>query len=133
LLQKSTFLEEIEVNLLQKVRRVLTAVVLGLVLALANVALAQPSFAASSQGSNQVGQEVSGYVESLQGKAQEIKGNLTGDREDQIRGKVRQAEGNIRLSQPNSDVAAKTQKAEQDIRVRQARPESAGNLHNVVQ
>jgi uncharacterized protein YjbJ (UPF0337 family) len=121
------------VNLLQKVRRVLTAVVLGLVLALANVALAQPSFAASSQGSNQVGQEVSGYVESLQGKAQEIKGNLTGDREDQIRGKVRQAEGNIRLSQPNSDVAAKTQKAEQDIRVRQARPESAGNLHNVVQ
>jgi uncharacterized protein YjbJ (UPF0337 family) len=133
LLQKSTFLEEIEVNLLQQVRRVLTAVVLGLVLTLANVALAQPSFAASSQGSNQVGQEVSGYVESLQGKAQEIKGNLTGDREDQIRGKVRQAEGNIRLSQPNSDVAAKTQKAEQDIRVRQARPESAGNLHNVVQ
>lgn len=119
-------------NLLQ-IRRIFTAVVLGLMLTLANVALVQPSFAASHQGSNPVGQEVSGYVESLQGKAQEIKGNLTGDREDQIRGKVRQAEGNIRLTQPNSDVAAKTQKAEQDIRARQARPESAGNLHNVVQ
>ncbi|MEP0868388.1 hypothetical protein NDA01_01070 [Trichocoleus desertorum AS-A10] len=130
---KTNFLEEIEVNLLQQIRRVLTAVVLGLVLTLANVALAQPSLAASSQGGNDVGQEVTGFVQSLQGKTQEIKGNLTGDREDQIRGKVRQAEGNIRLSQPNSDVGAKTQKAEQDIRARQARPESAGNLHNVVQ
>ncbi|MBD1862008.1 MULTISPECIES: CsbD family protein [Trichocoleus] len=120
-------------NLLQQIRRVLTAVVLGLVLTLANVAFAQPSLAASNQGGNEVGQEVTGFVQSLQGKTQEIKGNLTGDREDQIRGKVRQAEGNIRLSQPNSDVGAKTQKAEQDIRARQARPESAGNLHNVVQ
>lgn len=120
-------------NLLQKFRHALTAVALGLVLAFATIAFAQPSLAASSQGGNQVGQEVSGYVESLQGKAQEIKGNLTGDREDQIRGKVRQAEGNIRLSQPNSAVRAKTQKAEQDIRARQARPESAGNLHNVGQ
>ena len=120
-------------NLLQKFRHALTAVALGLVLAFATVAFAQPSLAASGQGGNKLGQEVSGYVESLQGKTQEIKGNLTGDREDQIRGKVRQAEGNIRLSQPNSDVRAKTQKAEQDIRARQARPESAGNLHNVVQ
>jgi uncharacterized protein YjbJ (UPF0337 family) len=121
------------VNLLQQIRRVLSAVVLGLVLTLTNVALAQPSFAASSQNSNELGQEVTGFVQSLQGKTQEIKGNLTGDREDQIRGKVRQAEGNIRLSQPHSDVAAKTQKAEKDIRARQARPEAAGNMRNVVQ
>jgi uncharacterized protein YjbJ (UPF0337 family) len=120
------------VSLFQQVRRVLIAVVLGLVLTLANVMSAQPSWAASSQ-TNELGEEVTGFVQSLQGKTQEMKGNLTGDREDQIRGKVRQAEGNIRLSQPNSDVAAKTQKAEQDIRARQARPESAGNLHNAVQ
>jgi len=119
------------VSLFQQVRKVLIAVVLGLVLTLANVMSAQPSWAASQ--TNELGEEVTGFVQSLQGKTQEIKGNLTGDREDQIRGKVRQAEGNIRLSQPNSDVAAKTQKAEQDIRARQARPESAGNLHNVVQ
>jgi uncharacterized protein YjbJ (UPF0337 family) len=121
------------VSLFQQVRKVLIAVVLGLVLSLANVVSVQPSWAASSQSNNELGEEVAGFVESLQGKTQEIKGNLTGDREDQIRGKVRQAEGNIRLTQPNSDVAAKTQKAEQDIRASQARPESAGNLHNVVQ
>jgi len=119
------------VSLLQHVRKVLIAVVLGLVLTLANGIGTQPSWAAASPRNNELGEEVTGFVQSLQGKTQEIKGNLTGDREDQIRGKVRQAEGNIRLSQPNSDVAAKTQKAEQDIRARQARPESAGNLHNV--
>ena len=119
-------------SLFQQVRKVFIAVVLGLVITLANVMSAQPSWAAASQ-TNELGEEVTGFVQSLQGKTQEIKGNLTGDREDQIRGKVRQAEGNIRLSQPNSDVAAKTQKAEQDIRARQARPESAGNLHNAVQ
>jgi uncharacterized protein YjbJ (UPF0337 family) len=119
------------VNLIQQVRKVFIAVVLGLVLTLGHGVSAQPSWASVSQNNSELGEEVTGFVQSLQGKTQEIKGNLTGDREDQIRGKVRQAEGNIRLSQPNSDVAAKTQKAERDIRARQARPESAGNLHNV--
>jgi hypothetical protein len=58
LLQKSVFLKEIEVSLLQQVRKVLIAVVLGLVLTFANVVSAQPSWAASSQHNNELGEEV---------------------------------------------------------------------------
>lgn len=121
-------------NLIQKTRKFLATLALVLVLAVAALGsfMTQPSFATSlnsdravstqtDRTTNQFGQQVKGSVEKAQGKTQELYGNVTGDREAQVKGKTKQAEGGIRTTQPNSNVGAKTIKAERDIRARQAR------------
>ena len=79
-----------------------------------------------------LGDKLKGSVEKASGKVQETVGNITGDRETQIEGKVKQAEGGIR-SVPSdfggnktdrltqAEIEGKTQQAESNIRRYQAR------------
>lgn len=120
-------------QILQQLRSFLAVAFLVLVLFVATVGSGAPSSAnpvnserTGAQQTAELGQKVKGTAQNIQGKATEITGNITGDRSTQIRGKATQAEGNIRVSQPNSDITAKSRKAEQDIRQRQARPQRGG-------
>lgn len=120
-------------KMVQHLRRFLASAFLVLVLVIATLGSGAPSSARTltsertgAQETAELGQKVKGTTQNIQGKATEVTGNITGDRETQIRGKATQAEGNIRVSQPNSNITAKSRKAEQDIRQRQARPQSGG-------
>ena len=122
-------------TIIQQIRRILAVAFLVLVLIVATLGSAEPSSAntvnsgrSGAQATAELGQKVKGSTQNIQGKAEEIRGNITGDREAQIRGKAKQAEGNIRVSQPNSDITRKTAKAERDIRQRQARPGRSTNV-----
>ena len=79
-----------------------------------------------------LGQQVKATSEKATGKVQETIGNVTGDRETQIEGKVKQAEGNIRANPSDFggnktdklsewEIEGKTQQAESNIRRYQAR------------
>ena len=77
-----------------------------------------------------LGNEVKASVKKAQGKVQETYGNVTGDREAQIEGKVNQAEGAIRTTQGGLewDIEGKTRQAENNIRRYQARDGKPDNL-----
>lgn len=88
--------------------------------------------------------QVKGSLQQAGGKVQESVGNLTGDRETQIEGKVKQAEGDIRTTpsdpgghptadNPEAVVVGKTQQAESNIRRFQARDPDKTDLRNTFQ
>jgi len=73
----------------------------------------------------------------IEGKIQETMGNLSGDREMQIEGKVKQAEGDIRSAVPRkpseSELERKIQQAESNIRRYQSPDRKAVNLKDALQ
>jgi uncharacterized protein YjbJ (UPF0337 family) len=78
-----------------------------------------------------------GAPEKIEGKARQTVGNFTGDRELQIEGKVKQAEGNIRASDPSNpseaEIEGKTQQAESNIRRYQTSEHKSTDLKNALQ
>ncbi|MBE9009216.1 CsbD family protein [Pseudanabaenaceae cyanobacterium LEGE 13415] len=84
-----------------------------------------------------LGNKVKGTVEQVQGKTQEAVGNLSGDRETQIRGKVKQAEGQIRSvpggANSEAEVIGKSQQAESNIRRYQSDERQTSNPIDAIQ
>jgi uncharacterized protein YjbJ (UPF0337 family) len=78
-----------------------------------------------------------GSLQKFQGKLKETVGNLQGDREAQVQGKVKQAEGTIRssdLTNPDeAEIAAKTKQAETNIRQYQTSERQADNIKDALQ
>jgi uncharacterized protein YjbJ (UPF0337 family) len=78
-----------------------------------------------------------GSLQKFEGKLKETVGNLQGDREGQIQGKVKQAEGTIRssdLTNPDeAEIAAKTKQAESNIRQYQTSERQADNIQDALQ
>ncbi len=78
-----------------------------------------------------------GTTQKIEGKVQETIGNLNGDRETQIEGKVKQAEGDIRASVPRkpseAELERKIQQAESNIRRYQSSDRKAVNLKDALQ
>jgi uncharacterized protein YjbJ (UPF0337 family) len=78
-----------------------------------------------------------GSLQKFEGKLKETVGNLQGDREAQIQGKVKQAEGTIRssdLTNPDeAEIAAKTKQAETNIRQYQTSERQADNIKDALQ
>jgi uncharacterized protein YjbJ (UPF0337 family) len=104
--------------------------------------LAQPVIPASSQ---LVATNIfKAAIEKAEGKVQETVGNIKGDREAQIEGKVKQAEGDIR-SVPSdargnptariseAEIKSKTFQAESNIRRFQSPDRKATNLKDALQ
>jgi uncharacterized protein YjbJ (UPF0337 family) len=77
-----------------------------------------------------------GSLQKFEGKLKETVGNLQGDREAQIQGKVKQAEGTIRssdLTNPDeAEIAAKTEQAETNIRQYQTTEHRANNIKDAL-
>ncbi len=77
-----------------------------------------------------------GAIEKAEGKVQQVIGNLKGDREAQIAGKVKQAEGNIRATDPSNpseaEIEGKTQQAESNIRRYQTPDHKSSNLKDAL-
>lgn len=77
-----------------------------------------------------------GSLQKFEGKLKETVGNLQGDRETQIQGKVKQAEGTIRssdLTNPDeAEIAAKTKQAETNIRQYQTTERQADNIKDAL-
>jgi uncharacterized protein YjbJ (UPF0337 family) len=77
-----------------------------------------------------------GSLQKFEGKLKETVGNLEGDREAQIQGKVKQAEGTIRssdLTNPDeAEIAEKTKQAESNIRQYQTTEHQADNIKDAL-
>lgn len=104
-------------NSFQQVIRLCASVVLVFFLALSNLNLA---FSTPTIAEVSAGNKVKGTLERAEGKTQQAIGNLTGDREAQIEGKVKQAEGQLRSvpggANSEDEIIGKTQQAESNIR-----------------
>jgi uncharacterized protein YjbJ (UPF0337 family) len=78
-----------------------------------------------------------GSLQKFEGKLKETVGNLQGDREAQVQGKVKQAEGTIRssdLTNPDeAEIATKTKQAEASIRQYQTSDRQADNIKDALQ
>ena len=112
-------------NIIRLIRQVL--IVTTLINGLSAMALAPIATANTN-----LGEQIKATTEKASGKVQETIGNITGDRETQIEGKVKQAEANIRAFPSDfgghktdrlseSEIVGKTQQAESNIRRYQAR------------
>jgi uncharacterized protein YjbJ (UPF0337 family) len=77
-----------------------------------------------------------GSLQKFEGKLKETVGNLQGDREAQIAGKVKQAEGTIRssdLTNPDeAEIADKTKQAAANIRQYQTTEHQADNIKDAL-
>ncbi len=77
-----------------------------------------------------------GSLQKFEGKLKETVGNLQGDREAQVQGKVKQAEGTIRssdLTNPDeAEITAKTKQAETNIRQYQTSERRADNIKDAL-
>lgn len=111
-----------DMKLLQRVSQVLLVSFLMVIIAIGNVgaAFANTVEAGSvyiADNSVGLGNKVKGTVQKAQGKAEETYGNFTGDRDTQVEGKAKQAEGEIRITQPGSEseIEGKAKQAENNI------------------
>ena len=76
-----------------------------------------------------------GTAEKVEGKIQETFGNLKGDREQQVRGKVKQTEGAIRSApgmKSEAEIRDQTKQVEGNVRQYQTEDRQAGNLQNAL-
>ena len=120
-------------NIIRLIRQSLIVISLVLTLTFANgVSVMALSLNSLATANVNLGQQVKATSEKATGKVQETIGNVTGDRETQIEGKVKQAEGNIRANPSDFggnktdklsewEIEGKTQQAESNIRRYQAR------------
>jgi uncharacterized protein YjbJ (UPF0337 family) len=77
-----------------------------------------------------------GTAEKVEGKIQETFGNLKGDREHQVRGKVKQAEGAIRSApgmRSEAEIRDQTKQVEGNVRKYQTDDRQAGDLKDALQ
>jgi uncharacterized protein YjbJ (UPF0337 family) len=130
-------LEGICMKLIQPASKLLLILALGIFLTFTNPVnvLAQSIDASQSkiylaEVNPDLGNKVKGNLQKAQGKTQETLGNISGDREDQVEGKAKQAEGEIRITQggSESEIEGKFRQAENNIRRYQARDAKASNL-----
>lgn len=145
----ANFLEFALMRLIAQIRQILIATTLVVVLTFTNAVsvLAQPLSISPSEiqvATTDLGQQAKASAKKVEGKVQETVGNVTGDRETQIEGKVKQAEGDIRavpsdgFGNPTdklseTEIEGKTQQAESNIRRFQARDGKATNLKEALQ
>ena len=112
-------------NTIRLIRQVLIVTTLMLTLTFANGVSAMALEPIATANTN-LGEQIKATTEKASGKVQETIGNITGDRQTQIEGKVKQAEGNIRAVPSDfgghktdrlseSEIAGKTQQAESNI------------------
>jgi uncharacterized protein YjbJ (UPF0337 family) len=76
-----------------------------------------------------------GTAEKVEGKIQETFGNLKGDREQQVRGKVKQAEGAIRSApgmKSEAEIRDQTKQVEGNVRKYQTDERQAGDLQDAL-
>jgi uncharacterized protein YjbJ (UPF0337 family) len=76
-----------------------------------------------------------GTAEKVEGKIQETFGNLKGDRENQVRGKVKQAEGAIRSApgmKSEAEIRDQTKQVEGNVRKYQTDDRQAGDLKDAL-
>jgi uncharacterized protein YjbJ (UPF0337 family) len=77
-----------------------------------------------------------GTAEKVEGKIQETFGNLKGDREHQVRGKVKQAEGAIRSApgmRSEAEIRDQTKQVEGNVRKYQTEERQASDLKDALQ
>ena len=136
-------------RLITRIRQILIATTLMVILTFANAidVLAQPlsmSFSNIHLATTDLGQQAKASAKKIEGKVQETVGNITGERETQIEGKVKQAEGDIRavpsdgFGNPSDklsevEIEGKTQQAESNIRRFQSPDNKATNLKEALQ
>ncbi|OKH47276.1 hypothetical protein NIES2101_23705 [Calothrix sp. HK-06] len=109
-------------KLVKRASQFLLVAFLAVIIAIGNVGAA---FASTLEAGNVyiannsvgLGNQVKGTVQKAQGKAQETYGNLTGDRDTQVQGKAKQAEGEIRTTYPISEteIEGQARQAENNI------------------
>lgn len=109
-------------KLVQRLSKILLVSFLAIIIAVGNVGAA---FAGALEAGNVyiadnsvgLGNKVKGTVQKAQGKVQETYGNLTGDRDTQVEGKAKQAEGEIRTTYPISEteIEGQARQAENNI------------------
>ncbi|BAZ08702.1 CsbD family protein [Calothrix sp. NIES-4071] len=128
-------------KLVQRVSQILLVSFLTVIIAVSSVGA---SFASSLQteargvyiadNSVNLGNTVKGNLKKTEGKVQETYGNLTGDRDTQVEGKAKQAEGEIRLTQPGSEseIEGKAKQAENNIYRYQSREKKEDKLTEAV-
>ncbi|RUT04975.1 hypothetical protein DSM106972_037960 [Dulcicalothrix desertica PCC 7102] len=109
-------------KLVQRLSKILLIAFLAVIIAVGNVGAAFASTLEAggvyvADNSVDLGNKVKGTVQKAQGKVQETYGNLTGDRDTQVEGKAKQAEGEIRITQPisESEIEGKARQAENNI------------------
>jgi uncharacterized protein YjbJ (UPF0337 family) len=76
-----------------------------------------------------------GTAEKVEGKIQETFANLKGDRENQVRGKVKQAEGAIRSApgmKSEAEIRDQTKQVEGNVRKYQTDDRQAGDLKDAL-
>lgn len=124
---------------IQKACSLLLGLTLVMIMTITNVGgVFAPSYDSPSyilaEADTNTGNQVKGNVQKAQGKVQEIYGNVTGDRENQVQGKAKQAEGEIRLTQggSESEIEGKARQAENNIYRYQSRDDKATNVKEAV-
>jgi uncharacterized protein YjbJ (UPF0337 family) len=121
--------------LLQKFRRFFLTIGLVLLLGSFTAFTAEESFAASFLGQpislaqTQIAamNRVEAIGKDIEGKAQETMGKITGNKEDQVMGKVKQAESKVRNTVEDVKDASRQQKSKLEAQVRKSMDNSISN------
>jgi uncharacterized protein YjbJ (UPF0337 family) len=121
--------------LLQKFRRFFLTIGLVLLLGSFTAFTAEESFAASflsqpiSLAQTQIAamNRVEAIGKDIEGKAQETMGKITGNKEDQVMGKVKQAESKVRNTVEDVKDASRQQKSKLEAQVRKSMDNSISN------
>ena len=121
--------------LLQKLRRFFLTIGLVLLLGSFTAFTAEESFAASflsqpiSLAQTQIAamNRVEAIGKDIEGKAQETMGKITGNKEDQVMGKVKQAESKVRNTVEDVKDASRQQKSKLEAQVRKSMDNSISN------
>lgn len=128
-------------KMIQQASKLILAFTLALILSLSNAVsvLAETNslnqtFTLLAEANSNIGQQLKGNLQKSQGKIEETYGNITGDRDAQVAGKAKQAEGEIRVTQdaPEPEIEGKARQAENNIYRYQSRERKATNPQNAL-